>query len=51
VFSYINELEENTDMKLATILNSINLGKRKNQLKYGYKYRYGYGYKQENRLH
>ena len=51
VFSYINELEENTDMKLATMLNSINLGKRKNQLKYGYKYRYGYGYKQENRLH
>ena len=53
VYSYINELEENTNMKLATILNSIDLKKRKNNLRYGYgyKYRYGYGYKQEKGLH
>lgn len=53
VYGYINELEESTNMKLATILNAIDLKKRKNNLRYGYgyKYRYGYGYKQEKGLH
>lgn len=52
-YQYINELAENTDMKMATLLNSIDLKKRKHHAKYGYgyKYKYGYGYQQKKGLH
>jgi len=49
-FRYINEWKETSKIKLATIINSIDLSKRKNSihLNYGYKYgygrQYGYGY-------
>ena len=51
VYRYINELEETTKMKLTTLLNSIDLEKRKNSMRYGYRYRYGYGNKQEKGVH
>lgn len=49
-FQYINSWQQTTHLKLAIVINSIDLNKRKNniQLNYGYKYgyghQYGYGY-------
>ena len=57
-FQYINTWKENTQLKLATVINSIDLSKRKNSIhlnygyKYGYGHHYGYGYHhKENGLH
>lgn len=49
-FEYINTWKENSSLKLATVINSIDLSKRKNSIhlnygyKYGYGHQYGYGY-------
>lgn len=43
-FSYINTLrDENKFSKLATVINSIDMSKRKNSYGYGYGKKYGYG--------
>ena len=44
-FGYINTLrDEKKFSKLATIINSIDMSKRKNSYGYGYGKKYGYGY-------
>ena len=44
-FQYINELKtEKKFAKLATVLNDIDMTKRKNSYGYGYGKKYGYGY-------
>ena len=49
-FEYINTWKESSNLKLATVINSIDLSKRKNSIhlnygyKYGYGHQYGYGY-------
>ena len=45
-FQYINTWKQTTNLKLATVINSIDLSKRKNSihLNYGYKYGYGHSY-------
>ena len=49
-FEYINTWKESSKLKLATVINSIDLSKRKNSIhlnygyKYGYGHQYGYGY-------
>lgn len=44
-FGYINTLrDEKKFSKLATVINSIDMSKRKNSYGYGKKYGYGYGY-------
>lgn len=44
-FGYINTLrEEKKFSKLATVINSIDMSKRKNSYGYGYGKKYGYGY-------
>jgi len=42
-FRYINEWKETSKIKLATIINSIDLSKRKNSIHLNYGYKYGYG--------
>ena len=55
-FQYINTWRQHTALKLATVINCIDLSKRKNSvhLNYGYKYgygrNYGYGYEKETGL-
>ena len=44
-FGYINTLlDEKKFSKLATVINSIDMSKRKNSYGYGYGKKYGYGY-------
>lgn len=44
-FSYINTLrDEHAVAHLATVINSIDMSKRKNSYGYGYGQKYGYGY-------
>lgn len=44
-FGYINALKEEKKFpKLATVINSIDMSKRKNSYGYGYGKKYGYGY-------
>lgn len=44
-FKYINILQrENKFKKIATVINDIDMTKRKHSYGYGYKYGYGYGY-------
>lgn len=46
VFQYINVLQrENKFKKLVTVINSIDMSKRKNSFYYGYGHKYGYGQK------
>lgn len=42
-FQYINVWKKNTSLKLATVINSIDLSKRKNNIYMNYGYKYGYG--------
>lgn len=45
LFGYINTLrDEKKFSKLATVINSIDMSKRKNSYGYGYGKKYGYGY-------
>lgn len=48
-FEYINVLQkEKKFKKIATVINDIDMSKRKNSYGYGRKYGYGYGYGYEN---
>ena len=42
-FQHINIWKEGTDMKLAVVVNSLDLKKRKNRIHMNYGYKYGYG--------
>ena len=55
-FNYINVLQrEHKLSKLATVINGLDMSKRKNSYgygygkKYGYGYGYGYGYEAKNK--
>ncbi len=41
-FQYINEWRESTKLKVVTVINSIDLSKRKNSIYQSYGYKYGY---------
>ena len=44
-YQFINLLQKNnTFPKLATVINGIDMSKRKNSYGYGYGRKYGYGY-------
>lgn len=42
-FQYINQWKETSKLKIATVINSIDLSKRKNSIHMNYGYKYGYG--------
>ena len=49
-FSYVNILsEEKKFSKLVTVINGIDMSKRKNSYGYGKKYGYGYGYETDRK--